>query len=414
MNILFVHEVDWLAKVVIDIHFLAEALSLRGHQVFAIDYPDTWSRKSLFDLGSLRTKMVDGISRAFPGASVCLRRPGFIKIPGLSRMSAALTHYLEIKKTIKEKNIDIIVLYSVPTNGLQTIRLARKFNIPVIFRSIDILHILVPYAVLRPVTKFLEKRVYSMVDMVLPDAPQYAKYIAGMGVDRAKVKLLPFPVDTGLFNPSADCSGVRQKWNLNESDQVIVFIGTLFEFSGLDDFIYQFPQVIKEIPEAKLLIVGDGPQRVKLERIINELNLDKKVIITGFEPYQTMPQYINSAKICINTFRISDKTMDIFPAKIMQYIACGKATVATALDGITTVLPGESHGLVYATSAAGMAREVISLLRSPERQQTLGQAGLNHVSQNYSYEKIAHQLETILEERSKERRNGAKSKRTER
>ena len=37
MNILFVHEVDWLAKVVFDIHFLAEALSLRGHQVFAVD-----------------------------------------------------------------------------------------------------------------------------------------------------------------------------------------------------------------------------------------------------------------------------------------------------------------------------------------------------------------------------------------
>lgn len=412
MNILFVHEVDWLAKVVFDIHFLSEALSLLGHKVFAIDYENGWSRDGFFDLGSLKTKEVDGISRAFPDASVCLRRPGFIKIPGLSRISAAVTHYLEIKKIVKEKGIDVIVLYSVPTNGLQAVYLARKFNIPVVFRSIDILNILVPYPVLRPVTRLLEKRVYSKVDAVLPNTPQYSKYVAGMGAAESKVKFLSFPIDTGLFRPSVDCSEVRQKWGLEESDQVIVFIGTLFEFSGLDAFIRQFPQVIKEIPEAKLLIVGDGPQRPELEQIITESGLERQVIITGFQPYQTMPQYINLATICINTFLISDTTMDIFPAKMVQYIACGKATVATALRGITTLLPGESHGVVYATSAADMAREVISLLKSTERQQELGQAGLNYVRHNCSYEKIAHELETILEEAIKEKRNGTTARRT--
>ena len=269
-----------------------------------------------------------------------------------------------------------------------------------------------PYPVLRPVTKVLEKRVYSRVDAVLPNTPQYVKYVTSMGVAESKVKWLPFPIDTELFRPSVDCSEVRQKWGLFESDQVIVFIGTLFEFSGLDTFIPQFPKVIKEIPEAKLLIVGDGPQRVKLERIITELGLERQVIITGFQPYQTMPQYINLATICINPFLISAITMNIFPAKIVQYIACGKATVATALPGITTLLPGESHGVVYATSAADMAKEVISLLKSTERQQALGHAGLNHVRRNYSYQKIAHQLETILEEAIKEKRDGTRAKRT--
>ncbi len=412
MNILFVHEVDWLAKVVFDIHFLAEALSLLGHKVFAIDYENGWSRDGFFDMGSLRTKEVDGISRAFSGASVCLRRPGFIKIPGLSRISAAFTHYLEIKKTIKEKGVDAIVLYSVPTNGLQTIHLAKKFGIPVVFRSIDILNMLVPYPVLRPITKALEKRVYAKVDAVLPNTPQYLKYITNMGADKSKVKWLPFPIDTGLFRPSVDCSEVRQKWGLVESDPVIVFIGTLFEFSGLDAFIRQFSQMVKEVPEAKLLIVGDGPQRPELERIITELGLARQVIITGFQPYQTMPQYINLATICINPFLISDTTMDVFPAKIVQYIACGKATVATALHGITTLLPGESQGVVYVNNAADMAKKVVSLLKSTERRQKLGYAGLNHVRRNYSHKKIARQLEKILEEAIKEKRNGAIPKRT--
>ncbi|MFC2020377.1 glycosyltransferase family 4 protein [Chloroflexota bacterium] len=412
MNILFVHEVDWLAKVVFDIHFLAEGLSLLGHQVYAVDYEDTWSRNGFLSLGKLKTSEVSGVSRAFDGASVCLRRPGFLRIPGLSRVSAAFTHYLEIQKTIREKSIDAIILYSVPTNGLQTIHLARKFNIPVLFRSIDILNMLVPYPALRPITRLLERKVYSGVDAVLPNTPQYLKYVAGTGVAESKVRLLPFPIDMELFRPLEDCSEMRQKWELEEGKPVIVFIGTLFNFSGLDEFIRQFPQVIKEIPEAKLLIVGDGPQRGKLEQIITELGLKKQVIITGFQPYQTMPQYINLSAVCINPFLINDDTMDIFPAKMMQYLACGKATVATALRGITTLLPGESHGVVYSASPSEMVGEVISLLKSPERRQRLGEAGLNQVREKYSQEKIARELEIILEETIKEKHSGEGIKRT--
>ena len=410
MNILFVHEVDWLAKVVFDIHFLSEALSLRGHRIYVIDYEDTWHRNGFFDLGSLRTKQIDNISRALPEASVCIRRPGFIKIPGLTRISAAFTTYLEIKRAIREKKIDAIMLYSVPTSGLQSIHLAQKFNIPVIFRSIDMLSILVPYPWLRPATRILEKKVYARVDLVLPATPQYLKYVTGMGAAQTKTKLLLFPVDTGLFHPSVDCSEVRQQWGFSESDQIIVFIGTLFNFSGLDAFIQEFPRVVREVPEAKLLIVGDGPQRPKLERIIIELGLARQVTITGFQPYKTMPQYINLANICINTFVISESTMDIFPAKMMQYIACGKATVATALHGIMTLLPGESHGVVYANSATEMADGVISLMKSAERRHQLENAGLDYIKQKHNYEIISRQLETILEEAIKEKHNGTKHK----
>jgi glycosyltransferase involved in cell wall biosynthesis len=396
MNILFVHEIDWLNKPVFDIHFVAEGLSLRGHKVYAIDYEDSWKRNSFLDFGSLRTKEFNNISRAFPGSSVQVRRPGFVKIPGLSRISAASTHCLEIRRTIQEKQIDAIILFSVPTNGLQTVSLAKKFKIPVLFRSIDMLNRLVPYRFLRPITRLLEKRVYSSVDLVIPNTPQYLNYVLGMGIPESRVRLVPFPLDTGLFKPGVDSSEVRQKWGLKESEPVVVFIGTLFDFSGLDEFVRHFPEVVKEIPAAKLLIVGDGVQRPKLEKIVAELNLQERVIFTGFQPYQTMHQYINLASVCINPFLPTEENMNIFPAKMMQYVACGKATVATPLRGITTLLPGESHGVVYANSPAEMVGEVIALLKSPERRQRLGEAGVNQVRGEYSYDKIAEELEGIL------------------
>jgi len=409
MNILVIHEVDYLTKVVFDIHFLAEGLSLRGHRVWVIDYPNTWRRDSLADLGSLKTREVNAEPRAFPKASVCLRRPGFIKIPGLNRLSAAATHYQEIKRVIREKNIQAIVLYSVPTNGLAAISLARKNNIPVVFRSIDILNRLVPYPALRPMTRFLEKKVYARADMILTLTPKLSDYVNNLGADPERVKLLPMPVDTDLFHPSADTGGLRKKWGLGK-EAVIVFIGTLFDFSGLDALINQFPQLLKEIPEAKLLIVGDGPQRSGLEKIIAELGLSRQVIITGFQPYATMPQYINLATLCINSFLITDATRDIFPGKIVQYLACGKAVVATPLPGMMAVTAGEDQGVVYASNAGEMVKEVISLLKSPERRQKLGQAGLSYVTGVHKRDKIVYQLEARLEEAIKEKQSGRVSK----
>jgi len=398
MNILFVHEVDWLNKVVFEIHNLAEALSLLNHRVYAIDYEDNWSRNGLLNLGSLRTKEVCGVSRAISGSSVCLRHPGFIKIPGISRLSAGLTHYLELQRTIRERNIDIIMLYSVPTNGLQTIRLARKFKVPVVFRSIDILHRLVRYPALRPATRFLERMVYARADEILAITPNHVRYVISLGAVESRVKLLPLPIDTDIFHPAVDCRKVRQKWGVGDKDQVVLFIGTLFEFSGLDGFIRQFPRVIESIPEAKLLIVGDGVQRPGLERIITELGLGKHITITGFQPYPTMPQYISLATVCINPFLNTEATRDIFPGKIIQYIACGKATVATPLLGITSLVPDESRGVVYANSPDDMATEVINLLKSSERRRKIGEAGLHYVKQTHDQPKIARQLEAELME----------------
>ncbi|GAI28075.1 unnamed protein product, partial [marine sediment metagenome] len=139
-----------------------------------------------------------------------------------------------------------------------------------------------------------------------------------------------------------------------------------------DAFIRQFPQVIKEVPEAKLLIVGDGPQRVKLERIITELGLERQVIITGFQPYQTMPEYINLAAICINTFLISDFSMGIMallikiiaPANFMELIPIF-GTFAFALFRLFPII-GAMGSLTMQVMGALPDCEVVYSIRTDE------------------------------------------------
>ena len=76
-----------------------------------------------------------------------------------------------------------------------------------------------------------------------------------------------------------------------------------------------------------------------------------------------------------------------------------------------SVIPGEEQGIIYVNSIQEIVKEIVSLLKSTARRQQLGQAGLNYVRQVHSYEKIAHQLETILEQAIKEKQGGTVSKR---
>ncbi len=401
MNILFVCEYDWFKSVVFDIHILAEGLSLLGNRVYVVDYE--WDEGS-----GIRLKNVElgDASRIHPSARVTLERPGFIRIQlkqskfirlmGVEFASTLITHFSEIRKIIKEKKIDVIVLYSVLVNGWTSIHFANKFGIPVVFRNIDMLHFLPPNPLKRIVTHLFEKIVYSRVDSLLALTPSYKNYLIKQGAASSKIKLLLFPIDTSCFRTGIDCYEQRNELGFSENDRIIVMMGTLYRFSGLNEFINCFPELLIHVPDAKLLIVGDGPLRPELEATISKLKLTDKVIITGYQPFAKMPQYINMATICINSYSFNSDTNNLFSAKIVQYLACGKATVSTALPGITTLIPNESCGVIYAQNAEEMVKKVEELLKSPEILAKLGQAGIEYVRQHHDSELIVKQLEGDL------------------
>lgn len=398
MNILVVHEVDYIRKPVMDLHWISEGLSLLGHNVYVLYYESLWG------LNGWETARRTFANRALPAAKVELVCPYFVKMPVISRLSAFATHHFEIKKVIKENKIDAIILYSVPTNGLQTIYWARRFNIPVVFRSIDILNRLVPYRSLRLATKLLERKVYSSVDRILAITPKLCDYAVRLGAERGRTQVLPVPVDTDLFQPMDDDIELRHRWGLSEGDRIVLYMGTLFNFSGLDSFLPLFYAIALRIPKAKLVIVGDGEQRDKLEQIMKAYGLQKQVVITGFQPYRDIPKYINMADACINPFVINDTTRDIFPGKTVQMLACGKPIVMRPIEGVKAMILGEKQGVVYANTDGQMVVEVLSLLNSEERRSKIGVNGLKYIQQHHDYKKISKRLEIELESLIKERR----------
>lgn len=349
MNILVVHETEYIKKVVFEYQIIPELWASRGHKVFVVDFETAWHRKSFFDLVS-HTKLIRNVRRSGKKKGVTLIRPAFVKIPVISRFTAGISHYFTFKKIIKRNKIDIMFLYSVPTNGLQALWAARSAKIPVYFRLLDVLHEIVPWSkILAGPTLFLERLVYKRVDELSAITPKLTNYALSLGANKGTTSYLPSGYDSDLFYPKSKNPELMKKYGLRQTDQIILFAGTLYNFSGLDIVLRYFAKHKKEFPRTKFLIVGHGQQTACLKSIIEENNLHKEVILTGFINYDILNDYLNLADICINPFAINKITNIIFPAKIYQYLACSKPVIATRLPGLIDIFPdnGGKNNVYY-------------------------------------------------------------------
>lgn len=348
MNILFVHETDYINKAVFEYQIIPEILSSKGHKVYVMECPMSWEKKSLFDLGTFRTSFFYNVKKSNKAKGVTVIRPGFLKIPVLSRISAFFTFFFVLPKIIKHYKIDKIVLYAVPTNGLQTMFWAKRFKVPVHFRMIDILHRLVPYKILSPLAYMMEKMVYKRVDQISAITPKLIKYGQSMG-GRGEIIYLPTGSDADFFYPQKADAALRAEFGVKSSDKLVLFSGTLYNFSGLDRILNYFADHLQESDNVKFLIVGRGEQLEELKKIVQAKSLEDKVKFAGFVEYGRLVNYINIADICINPFETNYITDRIFPSKVYQYLACEKPVIATKLPGMIDVIPdnGGENNVYY-------------------------------------------------------------------
>ena len=402
MNLLVIHEVNYIAKIVYEFQILPELLSMLGHSVTVIDYDDSWKVNRNVARFQLSTTVYHNTHRAYPEASVTIRRPGMIKLPVLSRVSAALTSGVEIVRTMSQSQFDAVLLYGLPTVGLQALVAARRFRIPIFFRSIDVLNRLVPHGILVPATRALEGIVYRRVDGISCVTPHLQEYIKSFGVAASKIEVLPSGVDTRLFSPGPRNNEWLASWGIGMSDPVVLFMGTIYRFSGLDVVIGGFQTVLDRHPNARLLVVGVGDDQPRLQQLAADKGLKEHVIFTGFQTYALLPDIIRSCDLCINPFELNSITRDILPTKLFQYLACGKPVLMTELPGTLPFLSGPSDGVVY-SSAETFVSKLGDLLSDRDAGARLGANALETVKR-FEWTSIANSLVHWIETRSKTER----------
>ena len=388
MNILIIHEIDWLKKVINEPHHLAELFSMKGHKVFAIDCrePDT---KNLND--GFHTTTITNFNRVYKDASITLIRLPSLLIKGLNRATYFFSCQKIIKKVVEENKIDIIWLYGVATNGRQSVKVAKEFNIPIILRQLDVIHEFVKIPFLKQLTKKYEKFVTSNVSKVLCSAPQLMNYAIELGANKDNVEYFPLGFDPQVFKPMKKDQKLAHSLGINDNDKVILFVGTIYEFSGLENIIQNFETIKNKIKNIKFLIIGGGESFKKIKSLVNKKKLASSVILTNFKPQHEIPKFISLADICINSFEINKITDRIIPIKIFEYLACGKPVLSTPLKGTMDLVPEENFGIVYSPCDL-FVENLTKLLFNTEKLDELGNKGLDYVIKNHDWDILADSL----------------------
>jgi glycosyltransferase involved in cell wall biosynthesis len=380
MNILIIHEVDWLKKVTYEIHHLSELFSLKGHNVYAIDVPDPGK----FSISNKIRNDINNYHRVYPKSSVKLLRTPIIPIKGLNRISAYITSYRFIKKTLLKNNIDVVLLYSIVTNAKAAINSCKELNIPIIHRTFDIVHDLIDEKYLKNIVLKFEKSSYPEFDEVITNTPFMKTWAEEM--KSKNVIIIPQGVDPNIMKPLQTDTILQKNLHISNNDRIVMYLGSIHSISGLPIIIKAIPKIIEVIPNFKLLIVGGGAHLKKLKEISKNLDLDDKIIFTGYVPYSDIPKYCSLADLCINPFEITEMTKKLSPVKIFDLLSCGKPVLATPLEGLLHDFPRESKTLIYA-NLEDFEFEIVALLNNPLLE-TLGTSGRHFVEANYTWENV--------------------------
>jgi len=222
------------------------------------------------------------------------------------------------------------------------------------------------------------------------------------------VYYLPFGANTELFKP-ADKTGCRQALKLAEANKVVCFVGNFYPWQGLEDIIEALPSILKNVPEAMLLVVGDQPPhsennlKQKLLDMIKGLHLESKVIFTDSVPYQDVPVYINAADVCV----IAQRPMraGFSPLKLFEYMACGKPVVASDIAGVREIVEESQGGiLIPPENEEKLAEALIDLLVHEELMREMGENGRRCVNEEYTWKNMACRAAEVCEKAIDKRR----------
>jgi glycosyltransferase involved in cell wall biosynthesis len=169
-------------------------------------------------------------------------------------------------------------------------------------------------------------------------------------------------------------------WEDSASNDTLIvgLIGRLSWEKGVDIFLRAAARVLVEFPSAKFVVVGEGPDKGKLEQLVNELKIRESVSMLGRR--NDMPSVYASLDVMVSASR-----QEGLPMAILEGMASGLPLVATAVGEVpTVVLDGRTGVLVPAGNPDSLAAGIIELLRDPAMRKSLGSAARQRVEEEYS------------------------------
>lgn len=347
----------------IAVKLLIETLCAQGHRISVLTYPEG------------EDVDIDGCEiirlPAFPGVKNV--KPG----PSWKKIFYDLVMFFKVRKMIRKREFSLI--HCIEESAFMAYTL-KSYGIPYVYDMDSVLseQIGEKYASLQfllPLLERLEKNVIKgsigILAVCRAIEEKVIRYIPGKYTQRLE--------DITLLPTEDDCSSDKGV-DLQIDGKVVMYIGNLEKYQGIDLLLDSFAIVTKQSPDVFLVIVGGSDEDIKYYQIrcVN-LEISEKIMFVGPRPISELSQYFAQADILVSP-RIKGFNT---PMKIYSYLDSGKAVLATCLPTHTQVLDEEIACLVE-PDPQSMATGMDSLLHNSALRKELAGQAKQRVKQEYT------------------------------
>ncbi len=237
--------------------------------------------------------------------------------------------------------------------------------------------------------KTFEKMLPAMVDTVSVASKELKNMCLSCGVPSEKIFDAPVGADLAKFGDHV--SGERMKKRFGNKKKLVLYLGQLNGAQYTRLFIQAVSELKEESPEARYLIIGSGSKFKALKRLAMRLGVGDDIQFIGAIRHEMVPQYLAAADITVACFEDNEITRCKSPLKVVEYLAAGKAIVASAVGEVKTMLEG-SGILVTSGSSHALADGIRQLLKDESKIQELGLLARKKAEERYNWPRIAQNI----------------------
>jgi len=275
-----------------------------------------------------------------------------------------------VKKIQRDFDFDLIDSHYVYPDGFAAVRLGRFFKKPVVVsaRGTDI-NLFRTFPLIRKLLRY----VLHEADGVVAVSHALKQAMVELGIPEEKISEIPNGVDVAKFYPVPKAEA-RYQLGL-QSSKIVLSVANLTPNKGFDLLIRAFAILADEFNEreVQLVIVGVGPFRNEIKKMIASLKLDGRIHLVGAVPHDKLHVWYSAADVfCLASQR------EGWPNVILESLACGTPVVATPAGGIPEILPSETLGLLVERDERKIARAIFKALSKKWISEELVEYARNH------------------------------------
>ena len=165
----------------------------------------------------------------------------------------------------------------------------------------------------------------------------------------------------------------------NTRSKEIIFSGAMYDHRGIDMLLNAVPNIIKQIPDAKVILLGSGPELEKLQEISIQKNISENVDFKGWIDREEIHKYLAKAEIGIGPLRLTDVTKNALPIKVLEYMASSLPVIAMTNTLPNDVLENEKNEY-FIENEDELASKIIFLLENNKTRIKMGQESKDMVA----------------------------------